>query len=187
MLTAINARTGRPPHGPSLDRLETTPDAGGIAIGARVVDAFGTSVFLLRPGDTSMRDDRACRIGDYQTDARVLHYREAAGRLLTLDLVDARQLLALRDGWLSVDAAEGIGDLHVSVSGDRLELCSSAPPPHLRLQGGALRKVRRVRLNRRDVDVPASDDAGAVVFCGVDWAAPAGQRDAAHAHIALAT
>ena len=169
-----------------LDRLETTPDAGGIAIGARVVDAFGTSVFLLRPGDTSMRDDRACRIGDYQTDARVLHYREAAGRLLTLDLVDARQLLALRDGWLSVDAAGGIGDLHVSVSGDRLELCSSAPPPHLQLQGGALRRVRRVRLNRRDVDVPAWDDAGTVVVCGVDWAAPAGQRDVAHAHIALA-
>ena len=56
-----------------------------------------------------MRDDRACGISDYQTDARILHYREAAGRLVTLDLVDASQLLALRDGWLSVDAAEGIG------------------------------------------------------------------------------
>jgi hypothetical protein len=176
MLTAISARTGRPPHRPSLDRLETTPDAGGIAIGARVVDAFDASVFLLRPGDTSMRDNRACRIADYQTDARVLHYREAAGRLLTLDLVDASQLLALRDGWLSVDAAEGFGDLHVAVSGDRLDMYSSAPPPHLRLQGGALRQVRRVCLNRRDVDVPASDDAGTVVVCGVDWAAPAGQR-----------
>jgi hypothetical protein len=186
MLTAINARTGRPPHGPSLDRLETTPDAGGVAIGARVVDGFGASVFLLRPGDTSLRDDRACRIADYQTDARVLHYREAAGRLLALDLVDASQLLALRDGWLSVDAVEGIGDLHVSASGDRLELCSSAPPPHLRLQGGALRKVRRVRLNRREADVRASDDPGTVVVCGVDWAAPAGPRDAANAHIALA-
>jgi hypothetical protein len=186
MLTAINAGTGTPPHGPSLDRLDTTPDAGGIAIGARVIEACGTSVFLLRPGELSMRDGRACGTGDYQTDARVLHYREATGRLVALDIVDASQLLALRNEWLSVDAGEGIADLHVSLSGDGLELFSSEPPPHLRLQGGALRRVRRVRLNRRDVAVPPSDDAGAIVVSGVDWAAPAGQRDAADAHIALA-
>jgi hypothetical protein len=185
MLTAINARTSTAPHGPSLERLDTTPDAGGIAIGARVIDAFGTSVFLLRPGEVSMRDDRACGIADYQTDARVLHHRDAAGRLVALDLVDASQLLSLRDEWLSVDAAEGIADLHVSLSGDRLDLCSSEPPPHLRLQGRALRRVRRVRLNHRDVDVPASDDAGTVVVSGVDWATPAGRRDAADAHITL--
>jgi hypothetical protein len=186
MLTAINARTGAPAHSSSLERLDTTPDAGGIAIGARVIDAFGTSVFLLRPGEASMRDDRACGIADYQTDARVLHHREAAGRLVALDLVDASQLLALRDECLSVDAADGIADLHVSLSGDRLDLFSSKPAPHLRLQGGALRRVRRVRLNRRDVDVPASDDAGTVVVSGADWAAPAGHRDGTEAHIALA-
>ena len=186
MLTAFSTRIGASVHGPSLERLETTPDIGKIAIGARVIDTAGTSVFLLQPREANVRDHRACGIADYQTDARVLHYREAAGRLLALDLVDASQLLALRDEWLSVDAAEGITDLHVSLSGDRLDLCSSEPPTHLRLQGGALRRVRRVRLNHRDADVRASDDAGTVVVSGVDWAAPAGQRDGANAHIALA-
>jgi hypothetical protein len=186
MLTAFSTRIGASVHGPSLERLETTPDIGKIAIGARVIDTSGTSVFLLQPREANVRDHRACGIADYQTDARVLHYREAAGRLLALDLVDASQLLALRDEWLSVDAAEGITDLHVSLSGDRLDLCSSEPPPHLRLQGGALRRVRRVRLNHRDADVRASDDAGTVVVSGGDWAAPAGQRDGANAHIALA-
>jgi hypothetical protein len=186
MLTAIAARTGTPPHGPLLERLDTTPDAGGIAIGARVIDACGTSVFLLRPGEVGMRDERACGIADYKTDARVLHHREAAGRLVALDLVDASQLVALRDEWLSMDAAEGVSDLHVSRSGDRLDLFSSEPPPHLRLQGGAVRRVRQVRLNRRDVDVLAKDDAGTVVVSGVDWAAPGGRRDAADAHIAIA-
>ena len=186
MLTALSTRIGAPVDRPSLERLETTPDVGGIAIGARVIDTFGTSVFLLQPGESSVRDNRACGIADYQTDARVLHYKEAGGRLVALDLVDASQVLALRDEWLSVDAAEGTADLHISLCGDRLDLCSSEPPPHLRLQGGALRRVRRVRLNRRDIDVAASDRPDMLVVSGGDWARP-GQRGAGApaAHVAL--
>jgi hypothetical protein len=187
MLTALSTRIGAPDHGPSLERLETTPDAGGIAIGARVIDGSGTSVFLLRPGESTVRDNRACGIAEYQTDARVLHYKEAGSRLVALDLVHASQVLALRDEWLSVDAAEGIADLHISLYDDRLDLCSSEPPPHLRLQGGALRRVRRVRLNHRDIDVPASDHPETLVVSGGDWARP-GQRGAGApaAHVALA-
>jgi hypothetical protein len=187
MLTALSTRIGIPVHGPSLERLETTSDAEGIAIGARVIDAFGSSVFLLRPGASNVRDHRACGIADYQTDARVLHCKEAGGRLVAIDLVDASQVLALRDKWLSVHAAEGIADLHISLSSDRLDLYSSEPPPHLRLQGGALRQLRRVRLNHRDMDVPASDGPNTLVVSGGDWARP-GQLGAGApaAHVALA-
>jgi hypothetical protein len=157
-----------------LERVVATPDPGGTAIAARVVDGCRTAVFLLRPGETESRETRACGALDYQTDARLLHYAEA-GHLLTLDLADASHALALRDGWVSVAASEPCRDLHIAIAGGVLDVQASSPPPHLRIQGGALGTVRRVRLNQREL--PASPrQPDTVTLYGVDWPTSASHR-----------
>jgi uncharacterized heparinase superfamily protein len=158
---------------PSLERLSPAPDSQGNAIGVRVGDARGGSVFLLRPGEACERDGRTCRIADYETNACVLHYEEADGHLLALDVIDATRVLALRPNWISIAAAEPIADLHVSWSNDALDLCSSQPPGELRLQGAAVRTVRQVRLNRRLIDVRPSGHPENLVVNGGDWASAA--------------
>jgi hypothetical protein len=154
---------------PRLERLAPAADPGSTAIGARVIDGPRTSVFLLRPGGTApAQAGHGCGILDYQTDARVLHYSEA-GRLLTLDVIDASHALALRDGWISVAASEPVSDLHVALAGETLDVEASEPPPQLRLQGSALAPVRRIRLNQREMPLPASNLPDSVAIDGVDW------------------
>lgn len=169
---------GGSPVAPRLEHVAPAADPGGVAVAARVIEGPRASVFLLRPGEPAAREARACGILAYQTDARVLHYVED-GRLLTLALVDASHALALRDGWISVAASEPVSDLHLALIDDILDLHASAPPPQLRLQGGALGPVRRVRLNGREIPTPTPDHPDSVVIDGVDW--PAGASRGADA------
>jgi len=170
------AAAGRAAAGaPRLERIATAADPGGTAIAARVIDAERRAVFLLRPGEPASRDARACGVLEYQTDARLLHYAED-GRLLTLDVVDASHALALRDGWISVAADDLVRDLHVALVGDTLDIRASVPPPQVRLQGGALADIRWIRLNEREMPVPAVSDPDTVVLYGVDWANSARDR-----------
>ncbi len=121
---------------PTLERLEVVADPGGEAIAARVVAGDIASNYLIRPGETAVRDSRACGILDYQTNARVVHVRTRGDALVALDLVDASHALALRDGWLSVAASEPVRDLHASVAHGMLSLAASEPPRELRVEGG---------------------------------------------------
>ncbi|MGH9253423.1 MAG: heparinase II/III domain-containing protein [Vicinamibacterales bacterium] len=169
LLTWIGDRQTSPFTMPLLERLDPACDADGTAIGARVGDAGGGSVFLLRPGDPAVRDRRACAVLDYRTNARALHYAEAGGRLIALDVIDASHARALRDNWLSITASETIADLHAVLSDDVLDLCSSTPPPELCLDGGALRGMRHVRLNHREIDPPPSARQHTLVIRGGEW------------------
>jgi hypothetical protein len=121
---------------PSLERLEVTADPGGDAIAARVAAGDVASTYLIRPGEPAARDSRACGILDYQTNARVMHVRTRGGALVAMDLVDASDALALRDGWLSVAASEPMRDLHASVVDGVLRLTASEPPRELRVEIG---------------------------------------------------
>jgi hypothetical protein len=152
---------------PVLERLVPAADAGGAAIAARVIDGPRTAVFLLRPGEPASRETRGCGVLAYQTDARLLHYAEA-GRLLTLDVIDASHALALRDGWISLAASEPVRDLHLSFADDTLDLQASAPPPQLRIQGAALGRIRRIRLNHREMPAPMCHPE-TLIIDGVDW------------------
>jgi hypothetical protein len=154
--------------GPTLERIVPTADPAGAAIAARVIDAGRSAVFLVRPGEPSSRDTRACGVLAYQSDARVLHYAEA-GRLLTLDLVDASHALALRDEWISVAAGDQVRDLHLAFAGDTLDVQASAPPAQLRLQGAALAPIRRIRLNHRELTAPVLRHPDTLTIDGVDW------------------
>ena len=182
IVTWLDRSRGDAVEAPSLERLTPTCDAGGPALGARIVNGGRTSVFLLRPGEPPRRDSRACRVLDYQTNARMLHYTET-GRAVTLDLIDASHALALRDGWLSVTASEPLVDLHAELADGVLRLHTSAPPPQLRLQGGAFRGLRQIYLNQREMLPPPSERPDTLVLYGVDWsAAAAGCASAADEH-----
>ena len=120
---------------PSLERLDVTADATGEAIAARVVSGEAASTYLIRPGEPASRDSRASGILEYQTNARVVHYRTRGEALVALDLVDASHALALRDGWLSVAASESMPDLHATIANGQLHLAASEPPRELRVEG----------------------------------------------------
>lgn len=144
-----------------------------MALGARLVDTTGSSVFLVWPGDSRARETRACKILEYQTDARVFHYEEISGRLAMIDIVDASHALAVRPDWLSVVADEVMSNLHVSVCDGMLDLRSSDPPQQLRLQGGPIYDVRCTRLNGRVIEAPSPSHTDGLVIRRSDWAAAA--------------
>lgn len=154
---------------PLLEAMEPAGENRGAAVAVRIGCGGRATVFLLRPGEPALGDTRACGVPDYQTNARVLHYTCEHGRLATLDLVDASDALALRDGWISVAASEPMRDLHATLADGLLELFASEPPPQLRLQGGAIRELHRIRLNRREIPRPRSDRPDTLVIYGVDW------------------
>ena len=154
---------------PELERVEPSCDPGGTALAVRIRCGEQVTMFLLRPGETAFRDARATGALDYQTNARVLHCTLVDGRLATLDLVEATDALALHDGLIGVAASEPLNDLHATLAGGVLDLCASNPPPQLRLQGNAIRDVRSIHLNRRELPRPRSDRPDTLAIYGVDW------------------
>lgn len=149
--TARVTRTGRLPFSmitwigeapnadaPVLERLVVNADSASEAIGARIVCGEFASTYLIRPGEPSFRDSRACGVSDYQTNARVLHLRTRGERLVALDLIDASHALALRDGLISVAANEPLGELHARVVDGVLHLATSRPPGQLRVEGSGI-------------------------------------------------
>jgi hypothetical protein len=80
-------------------------------------------------------------------------------------------VLALRDGWLSVETSEPVRDLHIQLHDDVLQLSASEPPRQLRLLGGALLGLRSIRLNGRSYPLPVGEPPDTLLISGVDWTA----------------
>ena len=169
MLSWIDVATAH--SAPNLQRITANADPHGGAIAARVVNGDFASVYLIRPGEPSSRDGRACGTLDYQTDARVLHFRTRSETLVALDLIDASHALALRDGWLSIAMSEPVRDLHVQLNDDLLELWASEPPRQLRILGGALLGLRAIRLNGRNHPPVVTDPPDTLLISGANWTA----------------
>jgi hypothetical protein len=128
-------------------------------------------VFLLRPDEPSSREGRACGVLDYQTNARVFHVRSNGDALLALDLVDGSHALALRDGWVSVEADEPVADLRAVLLDNALDLSASEPPRQLRLQGTCLAQLRAISLNGRPFPPSSADRPDTLLIPGSEWGA----------------
>ncbi len=100
MVTWIGAAGDEEQQPPRLERFEPACDDAARAIGVRIHANDRISTFALMMGEPAAREGRALGTADFQTDARVIHYTEQAGRLIALDLVDATHALVLRDGWI---------------------------------------------------------------------------------------
>jgi len=172
MITWTGDVNGARGETPCLERLAVSADPTGDAIAVRVVSGAFRSTYLVRPGETSSRDGRACGIVDYQTNARALHFRTRGDSLVALDLVDASHALALRDGWVSVAASEPIRDLHVMLVDGMLRLDASEPPRQLRLQGNAIIGLRAIHLNGRSYPPPPAGRPDTLLISGSDWTSP---------------
>jgi hypothetical protein len=169
MVSWIDAATG--PAIPELQRIAASTDPHGEVIAARVVNGDFATVYLLRPDEPSSRDARGCGILDYQTDARALYFRTRGQMLVALAVVDASHVLALRDGWLSIETSEPVRDLHIQLDDHVLQLSASEPPRQLRLLGGALLGLRSIRLNGRDYPLPVGDPPDTLLISGANWTA----------------
>ncbi len=155
---------------PSLTRITPDCDSGGSdAIAVCVSHGDHRAVTLMRPGEPAERGMRACTLPDYQTNARVLHYSAEDDSVRTLDLVDASHALALRDGWLSLDADDRIPDLRIGVAHGAIDLWASTPPSRLQLQGLPIDASRAVRLNGREAVSRARHRRDMLVVLAADW------------------
>jgi hypothetical protein len=167
----IGAAAGASSHPPVLERVILASDLRHQPIGLRVATGRSAAAFLFRPGDDHVRIDRDCTIADYQTDARVFHYAIEDGRLTSFSLVDGRHALSLRDGWISIAASEPIADLSGIIANGTLDLHATAPPLEMRLHGGALNGLTRIRLNGRDVPRVAAEPPDTLALAAAAWGA----------------
>lgn len=166
-VTWVGEATHDDAHPPTLERIPAIGAASESAVAARVVAGDVTSIFLLRPGDTS---SSASGVHDYRTDARVLHYETCGDRLRSIDMVDATHALTTRDGWISIASPEPIADLHLSIDDtDTLALWASTPPRELRIEGGRVGRLRAVTLNGRDLAFDTGIESGLRLIHGSDW------------------
>ena len=171
MVTWIGGAAETAHRVPSLARIVATPDPAGPTIAARIVIGNDASVLLLRPGEPQSPECRACGVGDYQTNARVLHFRTAGDCQVALDLIDGSHALALRDGWVSVETDEPVADLHVVLSANVLHLSASEPPQQLRIRGNCIAMLRAASLNGRPFPLTPGDRSDSVSIPGGDWGA----------------
>jgi hypothetical protein len=119
-------------------------------------------------------------MAEYHTDARLLQYSIADNGELMLAAAETTHALSLGDGVLSLTADALVADVHVAVRGDRVELWSSRPVSRLDVQGEAIRHVRTMRLNGRDVPIDDSRRVDTVAVGSSDWADPEPEPNVKH-------
>jgi hypothetical protein len=167
LVTWIGEGAGDGAAPPSLTRIPASGDSGERAIAATVMTGDVTSVYLARPGDTTAA---RCRVAGYDTDARAFHYEVRGDRLRAINMVDAVESRALREGWISVSSDAAVRDLHVSIDErDVMTLWACNPPPELRLDGALVRTLRGMTLNGREAPLGAAITTGVAVAAGGDW------------------
>jgi hypothetical protein len=157
---------------PSLARLTTDADPEGRAISVSILQDGVASVTMVRPGELAVRETRCCTVGRYHTDARLLHYASAGGRLRMLAACDAHHALAVHDGWLSIASDASMPDICVDVHEDRIDVWSSSPTSRLRIEGALVAATTIVRLNGRTLPPYAWERVDSVVAFGSDWGEP---------------
>ena len=154
---------------PTLERIACEHDAGSAAVAARVRCGTAEWVSIVRLGDAAGREGRTAGAAGMQTDARALQSAFADGALSSACFADGTYV-RVGDA-LIVEADAALSDLHVMISGDRLELVATAPPGRMRISGTVLQHVTRIAGNGhtlRRLGEPHAD----VVLAAADWQEP---------------
>ncbi len=151
----------------SLARL----DGADHAVVVEIVDGARTAVFMVRPAAAA---GRACRVGEFETDAAMLHYVEEEGRLIALSMADGRYCCTSHEEWLSISSDDPIADLHLDLHGDDLEVASAEPPDALRLYSTAGHRL--IRTQGGDLPLSSKSTPGALLIHGSDWPPFSGRK-----------
>ena len=131
-----------------------------------ILDRPRYALFMVRSADSAPART-ACRAGDCETDAALLHYVEEDGQLRSLSLVGGLHCITTRDGWPSIAAGSPIHDLHIAVAGDAIDIFSSEPPQQLMLHGTA--GFTTVRLNGGDLPLSSKVMSDILLIRDSDW------------------
>ena len=158
---------------PRLRTTRISDTFGCEAIVVELLDDARRHVFLIRE---SARAGHMCRVGDFETDAAMLHYVEEDGRLAALSIAGGRHCLTTREHWLSLAADEAIHDLQVTARGDGLAFESTDPPTCLTVYGSV--GDGTARANGRDLPLSSKPTAGILLINDSDWP-PSSTRTAA--------
>jgi hypothetical protein len=168
MITWVGTAGTQPP---SIERLSPACEAGDVAVAAYVTAGKRASVFVVCPSGAGAHHGCACDIGAYQTDARVFHGVEDHGSLTRFDLIDGTQVLTRGGDGISVCSSVAMPYLHATMQDGILDLEASQPPGQLRIDVGPMRRVVSIRLNHRELPLPA-DHEGTFLVYGADWSGP---------------
>ncbi len=153
---------------PSLERLGTTDGAEG-AIAVRLRRHRGASVTVIRAADGASRGGMAIDDGEFDTDARLLHYTIGHdGAVRSLALAAGTRATAGR-GLLSIVADRPVDDIHLEFLDGCLDVRASVPPPQLRLDGLTLDPAAAVRLNGHLASPRRGSSRSTLVITGADW------------------
>ena len=129
-----------------------------------IVDGSRTAVFMVRASDAA---GRACRAGEFETDAAMLHYVRENNRLMSLSIVGGRHCLSSRTEWPSIAADSPIRDLHIDLRQTRMDFESAEPPSGLTVYRTA--GCGRVRVNGRDLPLSAKATTDILLINESDW------------------
>jgi hypothetical protein len=140
------------------------PDDDAVIV--EIVDGARTAVFMVRPA-RSVRPRRACRAGEFETDAAMLHYVTEGERLRSLSVVDGQHVVTAREQWISTAAAAAMSDLHIAMRGRDIDFLASEPPQHLIVQG--ITEYTAARINGRDLPLSSKSPTDTLLIHGRDW------------------
>jgi uncharacterized heparinase superfamily protein len=154
--------SGRDFASPRL-RCSRVQESDDEAVIIEIVDGPRTAVFMVRPAHSS-RPRRVCRVGEFETDATMLHYAAEDGRLTSLSIVDGQHVVTARDHWLSITADAAIADLHLSIRNDEIDVFSSEPTRRMVVHGTA--GCTAARINGRDLPLSSKSAADILLSHG---------------------
>ena len=131
-----------------------------------IVDGSRAAVFMVRASDPSI-PRRVCRVGEFETDAAMLHYVVENGHLRSLSVVDGQHVITAHERWLSLAADAPFADLHVAIRNGEIDVESADPPGALTVQGTS--GCTALRTNGRDLPLSTKSMTDTLLIHGSDW------------------
>ena len=157
--------SGRDFLSPVLHSTQSNEQGDPMVI-VEIVDGTRAAVFMVRASDSSI-PRRVCRVGEYETDAAMLHYVVEDGHLRSLSVVGGQHAITAHERWLSLAADAPFADLHVAIRNEEIDVESADPPSALTVQGTS--GCTALRTNGRDLPLSTKSTTDTLLIHGSDW------------------
>jgi uncharacterized heparinase superfamily protein len=146
-------------------RYRLLKDSGNSVV-VEVEDSATRATFLVRSADPS-RTREVCRVGEFETDAALLHYVTTRGQLRSLSLADGRHAITSRDAWPSLSADDQLFDIHLTITEDEIDFLSTEASGDVTVHGPL--GCPRVRVNGRELPLSSKSTTDTLLIHESDW------------------